>query len=62
MLDDLAEEIEPGMAYEAASNRLADYGIEDDSAALARLATALPGKGWVRGQSGHGSEPPVGYR
>jgi predicted nuclease of restriction endonuclease-like RecB superfamily len=37
VLDELAERIQPGMGYEAASDRLAEYGIEDDSAALARL-------------------------
>ncbi|EMA29472.1 DUF790 family protein [Haloarcula japonica] len=37
VLEELAEAIQPGMAYETATDRLADYGIEDDSAALARL-------------------------
>ncbi|AEM56894.1 hypothetical protein HISP_06550 [Haloarcula hispanica N601] len=49
VLDDLAEEIEPGMAYEAASNRLADYGIEDDSAALARLGYRVAWEGLGEG-------------
>ncbi|MFU1781876.1 DUF790 family protein [Haloarcula japonica] len=37
VLEELAEAIQPGMDYETATDRLADYGIEDDSAALARL-------------------------
>ena len=45
VLDELAEEIEPGMAYETASDRLADYGIEDDSAALARLGYRVAWEG-----------------
>jgi len=45
VLDDLAEQIEPGMAYETASDRLADYGIEDDSAALARLGYRVAWEG-----------------
>ncbi|WP_146417323.1 DUF790 family protein [Haloarcula hispanica] len=49
VLDDLAEEIEPGMAYEAASDRLADYGIEDDSAALARLGYRVAWEGLGEG-------------
>jgi predicted nuclease of restriction endonuclease-like RecB superfamily len=37
VLDELAAEIQPGMDYQTATDRLSDYGIEDDSAALARL-------------------------
>ncbi|WP_336330022.1 DUF790 family protein [Haloarcula sp. CGMCC 1.2071] len=49
VLDDLAEEIEPGMAYEGASDRLADYGLEDDSATLARLGYRVAWEGLGEG-------------
>ena len=45
VLDELAEQIEPGMAYETASERLAAYGIADDSAALARLGYRVAWEG-----------------
>ncbi|MDS0221298.1 DUF790 family protein [Haloarcula sp. S1AR25-5A] len=45
VLDELAEQIQPGMAYETATERLADYGIEDDSAALARLGYRVAWEG-----------------
>lgn len=45
VLDELAEEIEPGMAYEAAIDRLSAHGIEDDSAALARLGYRVAWEG-----------------
>ncbi|AUG47144.1 hypothetical protein BVU17_06240 [Haloarcula taiwanensis] len=49
VLDELADEIEPGMAYEAATDRLADYGIKDDSAALARIGYRVVWKGLGEG-------------
>ncbi|NLV06826.1 DUF790 family protein [Haloarcula rubripromontorii] len=45
VLDELADEIEPGMDYEAASDRLAGHGIADDSAALARLGYRVAWEG-----------------
>jgi len=45
VLDELAEAIQPGMDYQTATDRLADYGIEDDSAALARLGYRVAWEG-----------------
>ncbi|RLM95570.1 DUF790 family protein [Haloarcula sp. Atlit-7R] len=45
VLEELTEEIRPGMDYEAASDRLAEYGIADDSAALARLGYRVAWEG-----------------
>ncbi|KOX92836.1 hypothetical protein AMS69_10290 [Haloarcula rubripromontorii] len=45
VLDELAEQIEPGMAYETASERLDAHGIADDSAALARLGYRVAWEG-----------------
>ncbi|MEF8828871.1 MAG: DUF790 family protein, partial [Haloarcula sp.] len=45
VLDDLAEQVEPGMDYETASDRLGEHGIEDDSAALARLGYRVAWEG-----------------
>ncbi|WP_049919730.1 DUF790 family protein [Haloarcula vallismortis] len=49
VLDELAEQIEPGMAYETASERLDAHGIEDDSAALARLGYRVVWEGLGNG-------------
>ncbi|EMA24769.1 DUF790 family protein [Haloarcula argentinensis] len=49
VLEELAEDIESGMAYETATDRLADYGIKDDSAALARLDYRVAWKGLGEG-------------
>ncbi|MFB6224298.1 MAG: DUF790 family protein [Haloarcula sp.] len=45
VIAELAEEIESGMAYETAADRLADYGIQDDSAVLARLGYRVAWEG-----------------
>ncbi|MDQ2071941.1 DUF790 family protein [Haloarcula sp. NS06] len=49
VLDELAEEIEPGMAYETATDRLSAYGVADDSAALARLGYRVAWEGLGEG-------------
>ncbi|WP_336338905.1 DUF790 family protein [Haloarcula brevis] len=45
VLEELAADIQPGMDYETASDRLADRGIADDSAALARLGYRVAWEG-----------------
>ncbi|KAA9397177.1 DUF790 family protein [Haloarcula sp. CBA1130] len=49
VLDELAEQIEPGMAYETATDRLSSHGIADDSAALARLGYRVAWEGLGEG-------------
>jgi hypothetical protein len=49
VLDELAEEIEPEMAYQAAIGRLSAHGIEDDSAALAHLGYRVAWEGLGKG-------------
>ncbi|WP_424003315.1 DUF790 family protein [Haloarcula salina] len=45
VLDELADQIEAGMDYATATDRLADYGIADDSAALSRLGYRVAWEG-----------------
>ncbi|RKS82367.1 hypothetical protein BDK61_1671 [Haloarcula quadrata] len=49
VLDELAKEIEPEMAYQAAIDRLSAHGIEDDSAALAHLGYRVAWEGLGKG-------------
>jgi predicted nuclease of restriction endonuclease-like RecB superfamily len=49
VLEELAAEIQVGMDYQTATDRLADYGIEDDSAVLARLGYRVAWEGLGEG-------------